>query len=472
MLRRETKRKSRGWVPFGYKYLGPGNDLHRGKPTTAGDAAAQKHDWKYDQLEKQGKKPKWVYSEEDDEFIKEVGTKHTTEWIAKNIFQAKKRLAESGWLEDIRPYQKAKRETSLNSPKDIFITPDTKRKREPKTSPFERRTAQRVLPFANLPSPEQRTMDAGNNKGSGNQNGLSETPVDSVTQVFRGPPDFTFCSLPFYDEYTINNDLAVHDLAYRPTSVYDCRVDLNGTVDLNSGAGTTTHYITLPFNSTDASTNKARWFDYYASMYKYYAVIACNYEIYVENQCNDQVWAHLMPVNDVYPPVNATNVDMMQWSSCDSRPLSGRALAITNSAKVENAEVQSNEFMDETSGFPGNVVHYESSNHIVNEIGSNATVFKGVYRPGDYKRQIRLDANVENWTAVTTNPTLVERLLLRLKTHWDSNITASDATSRNRSIQTLVRVKMEYLVEFKELKDGLKYPVNDQPMVVTINQNS
>lgn len=136
MLRRETKRKSRGWVPFGYKYLGPGNYLHRGKPTTAGDAAAQKHDWKYDQLEKQGKKPKWVYSEEDDEFIKEVGTKHTTEWIAKNIFQAKKRLAESGWLEDIRPYQKAKRETSLNSPKDIFITPDTKRKREPKTSPL------------------------------------------------------------------------------------------------------------------------------------------------------------------------------------------------------------------------------------------------------------------------------------------------------------------------------------------------
>jgi Phospholipase A2-like domain len=471
MLRKDKKRKNRGWVPFGYKYLGPGNDLHSGKPTTIGDKAAQKHDWKYHELEQRGIKPKFVYSEADDDFIKEVGTQHASEWIAKNIFKAKKRLAESGWITDIRPQQRSKRETTLNDYKQ-FITPETsKRKRQETISPGHNIKARRTLALSKLTQEETMAGD-GNNNGSGLDAGLSETPVDHVTQVYRGPPDHTFASLPFYDQFLVSRDMVMHDFAFRPTSVYDCRVDLNGSVDLNPGAGTSTHYITLPSSSTDATQQKARWFDYYASMYKYYHVIACKYEFYVENLTSEDLWVHLLPVNDVYPPVNATNVDMLQWSDCDSRPLSARAINVTTFGTVEQEHLAQNTEMDETSGTAGATVNFENGNIIPNTIGSNATVFRGTYRTGDYTRQIRLDANVENWTQVTTNPTLVERLLLRIKTHWDSDITASDGSSRNRNIRCLVRTNLEYLVEFKELKDGLKYPVNDQPMVVTISQSS
>lgn len=37
----------RGWVPWPYKYLGPGNSLNRGQPFDKADAIAEVHDWDY-----------------------------------------------------------------------------------------------------------------------------------------------------------------------------------------------------------------------------------------------------------------------------------------------------------------------------------------------------------------------------------------------------------------------------------------
>jgi hypothetical protein len=469
MLRKEKKRKSRGWVPFGYRYLGPGNDLYRGPPTTTGDAAAQKHDWHYKYLEDQGKRPKLQYSEADDDFINEVGTKHYSEWIAKNLFRVKRKFAELGIIDDIRPWQKNKRETSLNDWKQ-FITPEKKATLSSKNiSPDKKSDPTVRKSLFNLQSDENMS---GANGGSGTEAGLRETPVDQVTTVYRGPPDHTFASLPFYDEYNLSHDMVVADFAFRPTSPYDCKVDLDSSVDLNPNAtGSAFHYPVIPSTSTDASSQRARWFDYYASMYKYYHVIACKYEIYVENQTTDDVWVHFMPLNDVNPPINATNVDMLQWSDCQSKCLSARAIAIQSTGVMENNDAVNNTSMDESSNPAPQTANYESANLLENQIGSVAHVFRGVYRTGDYSRQIRLDANVENWTQVTTNPALVERLLLRIKTHWDSNITTDDVNNRNRFTRVIIRTKMEYLVEFKELKDGLKYPTNDQPMTVVINSN-
>lgn len=473
MLRKDKKRKARGWVPFGYRYLGPGNDLHSGQPTTTGDKAAQKHDWQYDELAKRFKRdPKYFYSEADDDFINEVGTKHTSEWIAKHLFQVKRKFAELGIIDDIRPYQKSKRETSTNDWKQFVTPPSFNNKRKREISPFGKIKARRVLLPSLLNIQEEDNM-SGPNQGSGTEAGLTETPVDQVTQVFRGPPDHTFCSLPYFDEFSINQNCWVHDYAYRPTSVYDCKVDQGTNEDLNVGTGAATYYKTLPFNSSDATIDKARWFDFYAGIYKYYHVIACKYEIYIENQTNDDIYVHLMPTNDVYPPINATNTDMMQWNDCESRLLTGRAYAITNVGTKEQSQVNSNVEMSESAAAAGSGNNYETSNHLINELGSKATVFRGTYRTGDYSRQVRLDANVENWTQTNTNPTLVERLLLRFKQYWDSYPPAvGDTGARDRAMRVKIRSRMEYLVEFKELRDGLKYPVNSQPYTVTINQNN
>jgi len=474
MLRKDKKRKNRGWVPFGYRYLGPGNDLHNGKPTTEGDKVAQKHDWKYHEIEQiTSRDPKYQYYEEDDDFINELKPKYASEWIAKNLFRAKRKLAELGWLEDMRPRQKSRRETTLRDYKE-FTTPNRpKRKRDEKMSPGDRIRARRIdMSFDNL-LPSREMPEGGNNLGSGHEHGLTETPVDRVPyQVYRGPPDQIFASLPFYNEITVNQDMWAYDMAWRPTSVYDCQVDFSGSAtDLNLGTGVTSHWTTNPFNATDVTVNKPRWFDYYASIYKYYHVIACRYEFYVENKCTEDVWVHMLPYNDTLPPINATNVDMLQWNDCDSVCLSSRTIAITSSGHEETQNINTNVDMDEASATAGQTPIYETGNHLENQLGKKAHLFKGVYKTGDYDRQIRLDANVENWTAVTTNPTLSERLMLRIKPHWDSYST-NDTSNRNRPIKILVRAKLEYLVEFKELKDGLKYPTNDQPYVASLNTGS
>lgn len=465
MLRKDKKRKQRGWVVPGYRYLGPGNDLHSGKPTTEGDKAAQKHDWLYDEFFKIYKvDPKFVYNEADDQFINEVGTKHKAEWFAKNLFKVKRKFADLGIIRDFRPKQKAKREFTTFEPLDEF----KKRKRD---TTFDRNVKSRVEhinSFFNLPTED--TMSG--NEGSGHAAGLHETPVDEVPrQVFRGPPDSVFASLPYYFEYNMSRNMYVHDFAWRPTSVYDCMVDFNSSVDINAGTGVSTHYQVLPSNSTDATAQKARWFDYYASLYKYYHVVACRYEIYVENNCTDDVWVHLMPINDVEPPINATNTDMLQWSDTESVCLRSRGISIITSGRIEQNDKSQNVVMEENGGAATQTENFETGNMLENMIGKKAHLFKGVYRTGDYSRQIRLDENVENWTAVTTNPSLVERLLLRIKTHWES-YASSDTQTRDRPISLTIRTKMEYLVEFKELKDGLKYPTHDQPYVATINSNN
>lgn len=63
----------KGLVLPGSKYIGPGNPLNRGKPTSSADAAARLHDYDYDRLLKSGVKAKKLYvgfSEADQRLMK------------------------------------------------------------------------------------------------------------------------------------------------------------------------------------------------------------------------------------------------------------------------------------------------------------------------------------------------------------------------------------------------------------------
>lgn len=53
--------RGKGVVYPGSKYIGPGNAMNKGKPTSSGDKAAYEHDLDYDRLLKQGVKPKRLY---------------------------------------------------------------------------------------------------------------------------------------------------------------------------------------------------------------------------------------------------------------------------------------------------------------------------------------------------------------------------------------------------------------------------
>ena len=73
--------KGKGLVYPGSKYIGPGNPMDRGKPTSSADAAAYQHDLDYDRLLKKGVKPKKLYlgySDADKRLMKrsDITTKH------------------------------------------------------------------------------------------------------------------------------------------------------------------------------------------------------------------------------------------------------------------------------------------------------------------------------------------------------------------------------------------------------------
>lgn len=312
------------------------------------------------------------------------------------------------------------------------------------------------------------------NNGTSNelgQGGLKETPVDDVYRVFRGPPDYTFASLPFFQTVTHGTLGAQHsnDISFRMTSPLDAVIDQT-FIDFNAGAGSTT--ISIP--ATDAGDtlnvqNKARWFDFYAGMYKYYHVVSARWKMVFENMSNDLIYVHKMHYNDQLPPVGATNQDILQWADCESHLVGTHAVAIVNTGFTEANETQANEALE--TGTVSTTVNYETNNHVQSKRALGPVLqLSGDYQPGQFNRQIRLDADVENWTAVTALPKLPERLLFRVKNYNDA-YSNNSASSYDRSVRYRYHFSIEYLVEFKELKDGLKYPVQRQPLIITIQND-
>ena len=92
--------QGRGWVPGGYKYLGPGNDMNLGEPTNANDAAAQRHDEEYGKLQEQGINPYTTYNDADEAFIEQVQVNDIPSAVAKAVFRTKRAGAKLGIIKD------------------------------------------------------------------------------------------------------------------------------------------------------------------------------------------------------------------------------------------------------------------------------------------------------------------------------------------------------------------------------------
>ena len=58
-------------------------------------------------------------------------------------------------------------------------------------------------------------MDSNMAIGSGNSQGLKETPIDDVGDVSRGPPEYTFASLPYLQDVKQNRTGWVTDVGFR-----------------------------------------------------------------------------------------------------------------------------------------------------------------------------------------------------------------------------------------------------------------
>ncbi|GLE08473.1 hypothetical protein PINS_up019666 [Pythium insidiosum] len=102
-IRKHGEIQGRGWVPGGYKYLGPGNDMDLGEPNNANDGAAQRHDGTYGTYQRMGVNPYVTYTEADDTFIDEVQANDIPSAVASGIFRSKRAAANAGLIQRIEP---------------------------------------------------------------------------------------------------------------------------------------------------------------------------------------------------------------------------------------------------------------------------------------------------------------------------------------------------------------------------------
>lgn len=430
----------------GYNYLGPFNAEDNGEPTNASDRAAQTHDAVYKRLSRQYgySKPYTHFNKADEAFIQEVSTGDYGGRLGKRFFQLKRIIAPRLQEDDRVTGKKHSREG------------------------------------ASLPNLQSSAMseNKGTKLGSGNEQGTKETPIDDIYDVHRGPPNYTFASLPYHlDALVTDNNTWSRDIVFRMTSPYDPLVT-TASGDLNVGGGTNSYYTPVA-DAGDATIRQANYYQFYSGLYKYYHTISCRYRIFIENY-GEPLWVYTMYGNEETPPVTASNLDIQMWPGVKYYYLSSKYQGVDTSGMLTNdrnipskADVtqieENDEQMDPTSTTPGDLNTYNTGVAVfTNPTGTATTTIMGSYQTGDFDREIRLDADVENWTAVNANPKLPERLIIRVKPNAN-RLETNSALNGGDDMRYRIRVTIEYLVEFKELDYKLRYPVVTQPVTVVLN---
>ena len=248
------------------------------------------------------------------------------------------------------------------------------------------------------------------------------------------------------------------------TSPYDVICQTTSS-DINIGAGAM-NVKQIDDQSADSAVTKTRWFDFYASIYKYYHVVSTRWHITIENRSTDPLWVHNMYISDVDPSSRATNMDMLMWKDCTSHYLPPVGHAITSGGYIEDNQNTDDDVMDEDDTNAA-TANYESANRIAAK-GNNIMELKGSYTPGTYRREIRQDADVETWTAINANPAFPEKLFLRFRPDYEGvGGDLNNASNWNRPMAFKLFVRLEYLVEFKELVEELHWPIGYQPATIS-----
>lgn len=372
--------------------------------------------------------------------------------------------------------RRSPRTTSLGN---TFVTPKKKRFRGTDISP-DTQSAKKIRTVepdldGSLSNKPSDTMDdvtmSMSAMATTKPNGAHETPVDEVQDVERGPSKFQFATLPYIRGTVQSGTVNTYDVAFRMTSPLDCFIDNTGQQDLNANITGALDIIGIsPVGVTDvkagAEHDTARWFDFYKSQYKYYHVVSARWKLVFENLTNDMMYLHEMYINDQTPPYGATNQDMMCWNDVKTHVIGPQLISVNTQGLRQTYE----------RGFDGEntatqtTPNYNSGGAFGNSPLSPLLTLSGTYSPGDLDAEVRLDSDVENWTLCDANPRLREALLLRIK-HYGEGRNFNNTVNYNRPIRFSYRITIDYLVEFKELLDGIRWPVQRQPAVVTLQQS-
>lgn len=312
-----------------------------------------------------------------------------------------------------------------------------------------------------------------------------ETQLDPIKQdwhIFRGPPDYTHASLPFVYEtrrYAVGagNTINTADSTFRLTSPYDPVIS-SFNADINPGAGITR--VGAPASYTGDTKDKygqTQYYEFYRAMYQYYSVLGCRYKVTIENLSSERIYAHFMYFNQELPPVNASNQDMMLWPGVKSYLMTPHAMFYddfsANFAEYNATNIEDEDDMITDSNANPLAVNNKALWAVSRNRNSAVISHSAEYTPGEFRREIALDNQISTWTSVDTNPLYPERLLVRVKQYDDTTAPAAgDAIDRNKNLSFTIKIQIEYLTEFRQLRAGLRYPVQLQPLTVTINSDN
>lgn len=485
-LRRDNKRPKKGLTLPGYNNLGPFNELNT--PLKKSDAAAAQHDIKYGII---GKRSYWTFNQADEDFLEEI--KDETDYgarIAKKVFGAKKKLSEWNILprDPLQSYpkenpfiefHKGSGKVPLTRARSKALARQNESRQKKMTDHFQKKkNVMKELrerfnvrqPVSNLPQQQQAMPNNGESlaggEGSRNSAGLKETQLDPVIDVERGFPNYQYASLPWAGINFCDAELFTGvDIGFRMTSPYDCII---GSVkkDRNTNVSGQSNDQEMKTDPNDLTVQSAQWFNWYAALYSYYSVVGCKWSILIENLSNEPVWVHQMYLNDKTPVYYATNEDMLTWPDCKSYYVEPLTKFVDENG-VKSAQLN-NGWQRETGSATSGANFLTGDG--VNSGKRNTIQLSGHYAPGDKDHEIKQDSEIELWSETNQNPRLLERLFIRIKPETAAQRAEGDqgAVNYGRKLKYKYTVKLEYLVEFKQVKDELRWPTTYTSILPTI----
>lgn len=194
-------------------------------------------------------------------------------------------------------------------------------------------------------------------------------------------------------------------------------------------------------NNTEA-TERPAWRNFWASIYDFYTVLGCEYQITIKNPHTTAGFNMLCGVQyDTYS---------------DTATSTGNVMPLTRLSEVMAFK--------NIKWYP---IWCNNSNDVER---SNITVISGSYKPGQAKRNIVNDGDVKTWTATgTTLPTLKEILTLNFWQHPLNEMSTESMSALN------IQVDLKYIVQFKDLKQQARYPntvTADQDISLVLNETN
>lgn len=306
--KRDDRHRKRGWTLPGYNYMGPGNPLDNGPPTSADDNVAMEHDYAYQKYLDAGQNPYWNYNQADEEAVKKWGNSFGG-MGAKAVFKTKKFLAQHNVIGHIAkmgvkrtagsdPYSnKIRKIDEPNAPtkpnggvRASPNQPDLRKKQAEQTKSsnlrgsISEKDAKMTKP--DHPMGREDTSPAVNLQSSGAQSrgaGMTrnkmgeETTVDPVIYEKLHPfPDTTNAIMPFRHNATItgltptNDNAGQSAISFRLNSINDIITNSTYTSDPTPAADTT----------YDGTTYLSpMMYNYWKSIYRYWTVTKATYHV-------------------------------------------------------------------------------------------------------------------------------------------------------------------------------------------------